>query len=258
MLLPQDWDKPSPGNEKLCERFEYGNFKENGFSLPYRFFVPQGNERVPLVIYLHGADAVGDDNETQLSIHDIGTMFAKDEWQRRHPCFILAPQYGHSLHWSVPAIRTTVRSLIGNVVDENRHIDSGRIYIYGYSAGGVGTLAFLKDYPGLFAGAVAICGATGKNEMERLPETPLWLVHAADDQIVKATYRDAKTKELAHFGSQDLYREMKDVPGWDFHYTEYPSGWMLEHYRVNPHCSWVAVSDERNQEIREWLFAQRL
>ena len=31
---------------------------------------------VPLVIFLHGADAIGRDNEAQLAMHDIGTMFA--------------------------------------------------------------------------------------------------------------------------------------------------------------------------------------
>lgn len=138
------------------------------------------------------------------------------------------------------------------------NIDRNRVYIYGYSAGGVGTLGFLKDSPNFYAGAVSICGATGKNGMENLPHTPLWLVHAADDQIVKASYKDNSTRELAHFGSRDLYEEMRHIPNWDFRYTEYPAGWMQEHYHVNPHCSWVAVSGEHGTEIREWLFAQKL
>lgn len=96
MLLPPDWDKPSPANEKLCEKFNYGQYETNGFCLPYRLFVPETQEKfVPLVLHLHGADAVGNDNESQLSTHDIGTMFVRDEWQQEHPCFVLAPQYGH-------------------------------------------------------------------------------------------------------------------------------------------------------------------
>lgn len=257
MLLPEDWDSPSPDNQELCKEFDYGSYAENGLRMPYRFFVPQVPETVPLVVYLHGADAVGEDNEAQLAIHDIGTMFARKEWQRRHPCFVFAPQYGHGQHWSVPYVRKMVQSLIEKMVHDNDSIDARRIYLYGYSAGGVGTLGFLKDYPDFYAGAVSICGATGKDEMENLPRTPLWLVHAADDQIVKASYREAATMELAHFGSRDLFDELKGIPNWDFHYTEYPKGWMKEQYQVNPHCSWVAVSDERGAEIREWLFQQR-
>ena len=136
------------------------------------------------------------------------------------------------------------------------HADPDRIYIYGYSAGGVGTLRLLKENPKVFAAGISICGATGKSDLDALKDKPLWLVHAADDGIVKASYQTQGQKELFHFGSRDLYELLADE-AQKLRYTEYPAGYMKAHYGVNPHCSWVAVSDEKNQEFGNWLFQQK-
>ena len=92
MKLPPDWDKPSPGNKELCDKFISEAFDYSGELLPYRLFVPAGTDKMPLVVFFHGADAFGKDNDLQLSMHDIGTVFAGDEWQVQHPCYVLAPQ----------------------------------------------------------------------------------------------------------------------------------------------------------------------
>ena len=81
MLLPPDWDKAGKDNDRLCLKFDRAVYRAGGSYLPYRLFKPcvrkdvggSANEKVPLVIYLHGADAAGDDNGLQLSMHDIGT-----------------------------------------------------------------------------------------------------------------------------------------------------------------------------------------
>ena len=256
MILPLDWDLPGKDNEALCRQFEKAVFEGSGIQLPYRYFVPRAEGKVPLVIYLHGADAVGDDNELPLSMHDIGTMFSKQGWQSSHPCFILAPQYGRSRHWSIPEVKACVMELILSFIEEHSCIDTDSVYIYGYSAGGVGTLKLVKENANHFAAAISICGATSSEGLEELEKVPLWMVHAADDRIVKASYREAGTHFLSHYGSRDIFEALKDrSPG--LHYTEYPAGYMKEAYGVNAHCSWVTVSDPEHSEIREWLFAQR-
>ena len=87
MNLPANWDKPSSENKSTCHKFLYGTFEYSG-SLPYRLFVPECSEIVPLVVFLQGADAYGDDNEIQLSMHDIGTVFATDDWQKIRKHFL--------------------------------------------------------------------------------------------------------------------------------------------------------------------------
>ena len=87
-----DWDEPMQDNDAVCEKFIFGEFDNGAVRLPYRLFVPEtAKQKVPLVIFLHGADVTGDDNVIHIAAHDIGTCFARDEMQREHPCFILAP-----------------------------------------------------------------------------------------------------------------------------------------------------------------------
>lgn len=265
MLLPPNWDVAGPGNEELCAKFDKLNYRAGGSYLPYRLFSPVKNTGpVPLVIYLHGADAAGDDNGLQLSMHDIGTLLARDIFQKRHPCYIMAPQYGEMRHWSMPEIRDALWGLIENMLKEHDDIDRGRIYIYGYSAGAVGTLKAIKEHTDFFAASICICGATGSWEIDRLLEVPIWLVHAKDDNIVKASYRTSERTEPANLGSHDIYewylkaKDEAEGPVSEMRYTEYPEGFMEKEYGVNPHCSWVAVSDLKSMDMWEWMFAKRL
>jgi predicted peptidase len=194
-------------------------------------------------------------------MHDIGTYPARDDMQSRHPCYILAPQYGEMKHWAMPEIRGPLWELLTDTIDSHNDIDRNRIYVYGYSAGGVGLLKLLKEHPGFFAAAVSICGATGLNDIDNLLKTPLWMVHAADDTIVKSTYRTDRLREPANLGSADIYAHFagaESVKGSELRYTEYPAGYMQEHFGVNPHCSWVAVSDPGNREIWDWMFLKRI
>ena len=253
MILPSDWDKPSKENKELCDRFSYNSFDYSGVLL-YRLFVPDSMEKVPLVVFLHGADAFGSDNELQLSMHDIGTVFARDEWQSSHPCFVLAPQCSKGRQWSNLLDASRVCALIKALSEKYTNIDLSRIYIYGYSAGAVGCFGILKYHADIFAGAVAICGATGKEDLKVLTRTPIWMVHAADDAIVRASYRSGGI-DLGHLGSRDIYEDLKDTHP-DLHYTEYEAGLLKERYGLNPHCSWVLAGMEEN--IKEWLFGKRI
>jgi predicted peptidase len=251
MKLPADWDEPSPDNKAICDQFGYGTFDYSGM-LPYRIFVPDSGERVPLIVYLHGADAYGKDNELHLTMHDIGTVFARNDWQSEHPCFVLAPQCSVGRHWAGFLDGNRVCALVKKVMDQYDNIDPNRLYIYGYSAGGVGCLGIIKYHPEMFAGAVSICGATGREDLKALIRTPVWLIHAADDQIVKASYK-AGSGYGVHLGSRDIYEELKEVHP-DLHYTEYKSGSLKESYGINPHCSWVPAGHEN--EVKDWLFSK--
>lgn len=250
MKLPPDWDVPSKDNKEICDKFIYASFDYSG-TLPYRLFVPDSSDVVPLVVYLHGADAFGKDNELQLAMHDIGTAFARDEWQKKHPCYVLAPQCKVGSRWSNLMTQNKVCGLIKSLENQYSNIDVKRIYIYGYSAGGVGCFEILKYHPDIFAASVPICGATGWENVKELTKIPMWMIHAADDLIVKASY--SADGNSTHLGSRDIYKELKDIHP-DLHYTEYKAGELKEKYGINPHCSWVPAGQA--EEVKEWLFSQ--
>ena len=251
MKIPKDWDKPSEGNNELCDKFSCGNYLSYG-RLIYRIFRPETNEKVPLVVYLHGADAFGNDNEEQLAMHDIGTTFAKSDWQAHDPCFILAPQCNVGSYWSMRSSGGLVCELIEKMIAEDRRIDSRRIYIYGYSAGAIGAIRILKERTDLFAAAVSICGATERDKLDIIKSIPLWLIHADDDEIVRCSYRE-NTMGNTLLGSEDIYDILKNTAE-DIHLTKYPKGFMKERYGVNPHCTWVPAAEDR--ELKAWMFSQ--
>ena len=252
MYFPRDWDKPSTENEGLCRLFGYGVFEDQG-KLPYRIFEPETSEKVPLLVYLHGADAFGNDNEAQLAIHDIGTCFARPERQRKNPCFILAPQCTQKSRWSIRSSGGRLLKLISKLISGDERIDRERIYIYGYSAGAIGSLRLIKERPEIFAAAVSICGATERDKLEILEDIPLWLIHAADDEIVWASFNSGSSGS-ALLGSAEICDILKERAK-DIRYTEYPPGFMKEKYGVNPHCTWVPAAED--EELARWLFSRR-
>ena len=253
-----NWDEPSEGNEALCKQFSMELWRGHAVTLPYRLWIPKestkasATEKYPLVLYLHGADVTGDDNKKHLLLHDIGTIFARPDWQECHPCFILAPQYNRPLHWTSKEMQETLLSLLPYIMQKYGAIDPARVYVYGYSAGGLGTLELLKQTD-LFAGAMAICGATYHNQLDKLRRTPIWLLHAVDDRIV-SPFRQAGFG-VEYLGSQALYELLKGESGAEFHYTEYEKGEMKEKYDLNPHCTWVPAGQD--EEVKEWLFQQK-
>ncbi len=249
-----DWDEPGEENAALCRKFAHESWKSGALSLPYRFFSPENpKEQIPLVIYLHGADVVGNDNENHLLMHDIGTILVRDEWQKRHPSAVLAPQYGKSMHWARSDVAEAVLSLIRMKLEKHKEIDRRRVYIYGYSAGGVGTLEMLKKAPELFAGAVAICGATYHDHLDQLTATPIWLLHAEDDRIVSPNRSPGFGVE--YLGSSVLYETLREKMGAKLRLTLYPAGEMKEKYGLNPHCSWVPAGEDLT--VWSWLYAQK-
>ncbi len=248
------WDSPSPENEArrdifLEDRFSYGGF-ENGV----RYYENASGEKdLPLVVFLHGADACGSDNESPIASHDVGTIFADESWQSEHPCHIVVPQYKKGKHWALPVMTEYIYELTMSYAGRFA-ADMSRMYVYGYSAGAIGIFALLKKYP-IYAAAVPICGATEDSEMDMLLQTPLWLYHADDDPMVSPDTFEVIYYKAPHIGSNAIYDRLVQMGHRELHYTRIPAGQMEDEYHLHPHCTWVLMGED--QECREWMFAQR-
>lgn len=229
-------------------------------TLPYRLFAPAratstgSGERHPLVLFLHGAGERGTDNVKQITANEGATVWASEEVQSKHPCFVLAPQCPETGYWgSSPrktrdsrelranSILATVCVVLDEVV-ENYPVDTSRLYVTGLSMGGFGAMALLSLRPHTFAAAVIVCGGGNPRKVENTKHVPTWFFHAEDDDVVPVTY------------SRTMYYELKKI-GAPVRYTEYPSGY-LGTMGLSPHASWVPAY--RDKEMIEWLFEQRL
>ncbi len=248
------WALPSPANKGRCALFKKESFAHNGLENGLRYYEnPSGKGGLPMVVFLHGADAFGTDNEGQIALHDVATVFADPAWQAIHPCHIVAPQYKRGKHWALPSMMEYVYDMTLEYADRFR-ADTSRIYIYGYSAGAIGTLAILKEYP-IYAAAVPICGATTEENMEKLLETPIWLYHAEDDPIVSTEEFEAVFFKDKNKGSRSIYERLRELGHKNLRYTEIPHDTMKEEYGLHPHCSWVLMGEDK--EVKEWMFHQK-
>ena len=233
--------------DDLAERFSKQVFQtESGEKLPYRLLEPRSpcSGTYPLVVFLHGAGERGDDNVKPL-IHGVKT-FATDEYRKKFPCFVIAPQCPTGKRWvevdwskdshTMPEkpsdpMRLTL-ALIESLKSEFP-IDPNRVYITGLSMGGYGSWDAIQRHPELFAAAAPVCGGGDPAGAERMVDIPVWAFHGDKDTAVKP------------HRSRDMIAAIEKAGGKP-KYTEYPGV---------GHNSWVKAYS--TPELYEWMFAQK-
>ena len=199
----------------------------------YGLFIPPSydmTKRYPLITSLHGS--------TDTVSWDLG--WYHDPIQSIDPCFVLTPKslqarngWGNS--WATAHSLDMQKTLV--VIDSlivEFNIDTNRLYIYGVSMGGYGVFSVLAREPGMFAGAFSICGGGIPETVENVMNTPLWIFHGSDDNVVPVSY------------SKDIYQAILNAGGRHVRYTEYPGV---------GHDAWTPAWEEPTLEW--WLLAQR-
>ncbi len=121
----------------------------------YVVYVPKPaltNSHPPILLYLHGAGAIGTDGAAPVA-SGLAAAIRKDP--RRFPMLVVFPQA--SERWVTPRMERLALATLERSASEF-HADPDRIYLMGYSVGGAGAwrLAFL--HPHRFAAVVAIAG----------------------------------------------------------------------------------------------------
>jgi predicted peptidase len=219
----------------------------DGAVLRYRLLEPTKDapqQKLPLVLFLHGAGERGDDNVRQL-IHG-GRNFADPAMRRRHPALVVAPQCPEGQRWvevdwdsdahHMPAQPSApLRKVLTLLAELQRefNVDAGRIYAVGLSMGGFGVWDILQRQPDLLAAAVPICGGGDPEYAAAFVNTPVWAFHGGKDPVVDPRRSRSMVQALVAAGGRPIYTEYEDVE----------------------HNSWTQTFD--NPLVWDWLFAQR-
>jgi len=224
------------------EGFEAHVFRSRGHAVPYRLFRPiqaDAPRRFPLVLFLHGIEAVGRDDRRQISGMDrAGShLWASEEVQDGNPCFVVAPQCPAGHFWISPFTRTPSAYLrvVVDLIDELQRelpIDPDRVYVTGQSMGAFGVWALIENWPDRFAAAVPVCGGGRVSRAQRIAAIPIWAFHGAADPIVPVHESRRMIAALERAGGQPRY-------------TEYP---------FVMHQSWNRAWSEPG--LARWVFAQ--
>jgi predicted peptidase len=232
-----------PIDPTLLKRFEPGIFtNRSGHVLKYRLARPSSYEvrtNYPLVLILHGAAGLGDDNARQFNGGNevVPLALVDDKLQEKFPCFVLVPQCPRGSSWSGSGAQpsTVTLATLATIDSLKRQfkIDSRRLYVIGVSMGGHGVWDVISRFPGTFAAAVPICGAGEVTRVSNIVTLPIWCFHGADDPLVNVSYARKMMEALRAAGGHPKY-------------TEYPG---VGHDSYRNAC--------REPGLFPWLFAQQ-
>ncbi|HEX2947315.1 MAG TPA: prolyl oligopeptidase family serine peptidase [Clostridia bacterium] len=213
----------------------------------YRYFINKDrSEPLPLVIVFHGWGQ-GNDNECYIQYSNSATVWAEPENQAKHPCHVLAPRNVYGDGTKVDDIMAVVNQWIAN-----GRVDPSRIYVTGYSMGGLSTWTFLNKYPNVAAAAAPLCAVGGPANVDAakaIADLPIWAFVTEGDGLAGMVtgVRDTYGQYFSNYKLTILKENkvmMDPYNGWVFH----------------PHCVWIPVYNEYVDEERgmlsDWLFAQ--
>ncbi len=229
------------------ETYVAKTYRSGDESLLYRIHVPEeaeDEEKLPLLIFFHGAGERGDDNQRQL-FHGTADIM-RIAGSKGVPLIVVAPQCPNGQQWvdtpwgdlshTMPKEPSAPMRLSIGLLKElaaELPVDPDRVYVSGLSMGGFGTWDIVQRMPDYFAAAIPVCGGGDTAEAAKLKDLPIWCFHGSEDGVVKPKR------------SRDMIAAIKEAGG-DPKYTEYPGV---------GHNSWTATY--RDPEVLGWLFKQR-
>ncbi len=231
----------------------------NSNTYNFRVYIPpnhQKSEKLPVMLFLHGSDERGDDNESQI------TGFKKiiERNPEKFSFIVVFPQCQKGKIWAGEMTEQAIEALDQTVKEFNG--DENRLYLSGFSLGGYGAWQTALLYPDKFSAIVPISGrilprlekssneksqisseiislAESKNPYqlfaERIGKTPIWAFHGKEDKIVPINQVRKMIETLRSNGNKNV------------NFTEYEN---------SGHVIIEKVFEEEN--LFEWLASQRL
>ncbi|MDO4460302.1 MAG: hypothetical protein Q4C42_09565 [Clostridia bacterium] len=219
----------------IVDTFEAGT-SEGG--LNYRYYAPESEEALPLVIWFHGGGEGGTDNSLQLTANRGAVCFAEPEYQEKHPCVVLAPQSANS--WAAEEL-DEIAAVAQSLIDEGK-VDANRVYAVGLAAQQA-TLRFSASHRDLLAAAMPIIYWKDFDEdWTSLQDLPMWCAIAENDFTGEAPNMQAFVDDMTAAGNENV----KLTIWTDEEMGEYGLfGGLL-------HWGWIPTIN--NQEMIDWLF----
>lgn len=208
------------------------SFTYCGDTLRYMITTPtdyRPEERLPLVVFLHGAGERGDDLSLVRRIGGAKVFAADPDFQGTR-AVTLSPQCPMPDIWSNHTF--TVHALILHIMDAY-HIDPERVSITGLSMGGFGTWEMICRYPELFSAAGPVCGGGMSWRCDLPRKIPVRAFHGDQDRTVPIQYSIMMVQALNAVGG---HAELTVYPGVQ-------------------HDSWVQAYEQ--SDLLAWLVAQK-
>ena len=233
----------------------------------YQYFKPVNKDdgkKHPLIIWFHGNGEGGykdyRNNVSQKLANRGAVAFAEDKTQKIFGgAYVVAPQADDTWYNNyTKGYIKSVKAMIDEFVSEN-NVDKNRIYIFGASAGGYMSFRMMIEYPDYFAAfstsaaaldKAATSGgvATTTQDLMKIRNKPLWMVHAQNDPTISYENTSKRVYDvLSKYGAI-----LSSYPNVKIGETEY-----------NGHWSWIyslrnMPMNDKGEHLFEWMAKQRL
>ena len=233
----------------------------------YQYFKPVNKDdgkKHPLIIWFHGNGEGGykdyRNNVSQKLANRGAVAFAEDKTQKIFGgAYVVAPQADDTWYNNyTKGYIKSVKAMIDEFASEN-NIDKNRIYIFGASAGGYMSFRMMIEYPDYFAAfstsaaaldKAATSGgvATTAQDLMKIRNKPLWMVHAQNDPTISYENTSKRVYDvLSKYGAI-----LSSYPNVKIGETEY-----------NGHWSWIyslrnMPVNDKGEHLFEWMARQNL
>ena len=179
------WADSTDTIEPVVDRFLISEYD----GLKYNLFVPKAmneDEKYPLVLFIADIGANRLYDRMALSQGIGGTIWATDEEQQKHPCFVLVPQFPYMQvmrdDCTFDPIFSKVKPLLDHIC-ETYPVDRDRLYATGQSQGCMAACELNCEYPDLFAGSLLVAGQWDAERMaDRCVGQRYWIVVSEADK----------------------------------------------------------------------------
>ena len=202
--------------------------REGKWEFPFvEYSTETKNEKVPLIVQLHGAGerGAGRDDLEKVDVHGFSKYLKKAE----HDCIVIMPQCPEDTFW-VARIESIVKFIEHLIKEFN--VDENRVYLTGLSMGGYGTWFTSMARPDLFAAIAPVCGG-GMAWNAGVLKMPVWVFHGADDTVVSPMQSDEMVSALKENEVELKYTRIDGVGHnvWDNAYSQELFEWLLSKKR---------------------------
>jgi predicted peptidase len=204
---------PVKSQTNPADKWIADTFFVDSLFVEYRLFVPENYDSTVNYPFILVYGGVGDNTEPYFAHFDLaGTWisFADSVNQKNNPCFILVPALPQSGEWWwEPAVDIPVNALFASLLKEYS-IDQNRVYLTGFSLGGLQTYIGLEYVTDLLAAAIPICGNYGEADKVKIfKDVPNWTFHGQDDGTVKVSNSRVVMEEYEKLNSKVIYTNSK-------------------------------------------------
>ena len=190
-------------------------YSEEDAPLPYRIYIPEDydeSKEYPLLIFLHGNSAQGDDNEKHL--HVVKNAFLSP-YSPVYDSIVVVPQCPTDMWWHISDGTIDLLADLMDYINERYSTDSTRQYVSGISMGGDGSWQMAIHYPEKVSAIMPVAGIgytfysdeTGEHIAELTPESlevNIRIIYDRDDGFSDREYNQMVYNALVEAGATNI------------------------------------------------------